>query len=370
MLTWCGLSHKIEPKFSTDLFIRLSLIILLVTQLSPLFAFSQPDQYSLKIIGFYNVENLFDTIDDPEKLDEAYTPSGKNHYSHQDYLQKIKNTARVISEIGSSQKKQGPDLIGLAEVENFRVLNDLVHDEQLFHKKYHIIHRDSPDRRGIDVALLYKAASFSPIESEFIELKIWNEKGERIYTRDILYAKGILDDQVIHLFVNHWPSRRGGKTRSDPKRMKAAYLVRKKTDQILLTEPDATIFILGDFNDDPTDKSIKNELVGPSNRDKDFSKKLYNPMEIMHKKGMNTLAYRDGLNLFDQIIITTNLLSSEKPETTFSFFRAGIYNPSYLISKHGKYKGYPLRSFENNRFSGGYSDHFPVFVELKSRISH
>lgn len=341
-----------------------SFTVLLLSQLSFFFAYGQSEKYTFRIIGFYNVENLFDTIDDPETIDEAYTPGGKNHYSHQDYLSKIKNTAKVISELGSNRNIKGPALIGLAEIENFEVLNDLIHQEQLVQENYQIIHKDSPDRRGIDVALLYKYALFSPVESEFIELKLWNEKGERLYTRDILYVKGVLDDEVIHVFVNHWPSRRGGKSRSNSKRMKAAYLVKQKTCQILLSEPEAAIFILGDFNDDPTDKSIKNELLLSSCSEKDYSRSLFNPMEKMHKKGMNTLAYRDGINLFDQIIFSNNLMERKFSQNGFSFSRVGIYNPSYLISQHGKYKGYPLRSFENNRFSGGFSDHFPVFVEL------
>ena len=343
---------------------RLCPLFLLVYTLGVFFTYCQSDKYTLRTIGFYNVENLFDTIDDPETIDEAYTPSGKNHYSHDDYLWKIKNTASVISEIGSNRKNTGPDIIGLAEIENFKVLNDLIHAEELYLQQYQIIHQDSPDRRGIDVALLYKTAFFTPIETESIELRLWNEKGEKIYTRDILYVQGILDDEVIHILVNHWPSRRGGKTRSDPKRMKAAYLVKKKTNQILLKESNAKIFILGDFNDDPMDNSIKLGLLLPTDLEKENSNYLFNPMEKMYKKGMNTLAYRDGLNLFDQIILSNNLLKVENNQTGFFFHRAGIYNPSYLISQNGKYKGYPLRSFTNSRYVGGYSDHFPVFVEL------
>lgn len=327
-------------------------------------AYCQTVKYTVRTIGFYNVENLFDTIDDPETIDEAYTPSGKNHYSHQNYLSKIKNTARVISEIGSSRKNRGPDLIGLAEIENFQVLQDLVQSKELHHKNYQIIHQDSPDRRGIDVALLYKPAFFSPIEFEAIELRLWNENGERIYTRDILYVQGILDDEAIHIFVNHWPSRRGGKTRSDPKRMKAAYMVNKKTSEILMMDPNAKIIILGDFNDDPTDKSIKNGLLLSADKENELSTSFFNPMEKMFKKGMNTLAYRDGLNLFDQIILSNNLLKEEKYPAGFVLYRTGIYNPSYLITQHGKYKGYPLRSFENSHYAEGYSDHYPVFVEL------
>ena len=330
----------------------------------PFIALCQTDKFIQRTIAFYNVENLFDTIDDPETIDEAYTPQGENHYSQKDYVAKIKNTAKVISSIGFHGKNSGPVIIGLAEIENMQVLIDLVSTKELNKKQYQIIHHDSPDRRGIDVAFLYREKFFSPIQHETIELKLRNEKAERIYTRDILYVEGILDNQMIHVFVNHWPSRRGGKTRSDPKRMKAAYLVKKKIDQILMQDHDALIFILGDFNDDPIDKSIKIGLLFPSEIENEMSNTLFNPMERMFHKGFNTLAYRDGLNLFDQIILSKSLLKSDYNQSGFVFYKAGVYNPVYLISQHGKYKGYPLRSFVNNRFSGGYSDHFPVYVKL------
>ena len=329
----------------------------------------QKKKYVTCIIAFYNVENLFDTVDDPETLDEDYTLSGKNHYSVNDYSQKISQTAQVISEIGTRATVQGPALIGLAEIENYRVLQDLVRTEALQDQYYQIIHQDSPDRRGIDVALLYQPALFNPIETETLELRLWNEEGARIYTRDILYVKGILEDEVIHVFVNHWPSRRGGKTRSHPKRMKAAYLVQKKSTQILLEDTDAKILIMGDFNDDPTDKSIKTGLMSSMGSKNEEVHNYFNPMEKMHKKGMNTLAYRDGLNLFDQIIISKSLLFDRQSPKGLFFRKAGIYNPAYLISQQGKYKGYPMRSFQNNSYAGGYSDHFPVFIELLKPLS-
>lgn len=319
-----------------------------------------------KTIAFYNVENLFDTINDAKTYDDDYTPTGKNHFSTKDYFHKIKNTAKVISEIGNNKTSAGPELIGLAEVENFQVLNDLIETEILKHNHYQIIHFDSPDQRGIDVALIYNENQFSPIESEAIEVKLWTERGERIYTRDVLYVSGILDDEVIHVFVNHWPSRRGGKSRSDSKRMKAAYLVKQKLDDILIVEPNAKVIILGDFNDDPIDKSIRHGLLLPSKTELSLSKFLFNPMKKMFQKGMNTLAYQDGINLFDQIIISNTLLKKEKNQEGLVFQRAGVYNPSYLITQKGKYKGYPYRSFQNNHFAGGYSDHFPVFIELKN----
>lgn len=323
-----------------------------------------PKKYRIKTVGFYNVENLFDTIDDSLTLDEDYTLTGKNHYSKEDYSAKIVHTAKVISEIGSGKTGSGPSIIGLAEIENFKVLDDLVNSNQLHHFAYQIIQKDSPDRRGIDVALLYKDIDFLPINTEFIEVKLWNEKGERIYTRDILYVNGILDNDEVHIIVNHWPSRRGGKTRSEPKRIKTAYLVRQVTDRILLRNPDAKILILGDFNDDPIDKSIKEGLLKPLQVDRITIHPFFNPMEIMFKKGWNSMAYRDALHLFDQIILSSNLKSNYSQGKGYFFHKAGIYNPSYLISQKGKYKGYPLRSFENNSYAGGYSDHFPVYVEL------
>ncbi len=321
-------------------------------------------KYSLKTVGFYNVENLFDTIDDSLTIDEDYTLTGKNNYSIEDYKNKINNSAKVLSEIGSGKIGLKASIIGLAEIENFRVLHDLVNSSKLKSLSYQIIHKDSPDRRGIDVALLYREEDFLPLDTEYIEVKLWNERGERIYTRDILYVNGILDSEEFHIIVNHWPSRRGGKSRSEPKRMKTAYLVRQLTNRIRLEDPDAKILILGDFNDNPTDRSIKEGLLQPIQTENNDFYPFYNPMEIMFKKGWNSLAYRDGLHLFDQIIISTNLKKDTAEVNGYFFFRAGIFNPSYLISQKGKYKGYPLRSFKNNHYAGGYSDHYPVYIEL------
>jgi len=325
---------------------------------------SQSKKYSLYVVGFYNVENLFDTIDDPQTIDEDFTPTGKNHYSLDDYKNKIKNTASVISKIGGTKTKKGPTILGLAEIENFNVINDLIHSAELNKLGYQIIHFDSPDRRGIDVALIYQEALFLPLETEIIEVKLWNEEGARIYTRDILYVTGILGDEQIHVIVNHWPSRRGGKIRSEPKRMKTAYMVNQLTNRIFSESPKAKVLILGDFNDDPTDHSIKKLLFQPSSAENNVIKLFFNPMEFMFKKGWNTMAYRDALHLFDQIILSKPLISKDQEYQGLRYYRAGIFNPSYLIKQDGKYKGYPLRSFENNRYSGGFSDHFPVFIEL------
>lgn len=321
-------------------------------------------EFDKTTIAFYNAENLFDTFNDSLTYDEDYTPDGKNQFTIEQYKKKIHNTAKVISEIGSKKNKTGPAIIGLAEIENYTVLKDLIDSDQLSRAQYQIIHQDSPDRRGIDVALLYRESEFLPLEVEFREVKLWNELGERIYTRDILLVKGILENEELYLIVNHWPSRRGGKQRSEPKRAKTAYLVHQMISRILLENHNSKILILGDFNDNPTDKSIKKELLKPIKILNDEYYTFYNPMEFMFKKGWNSLSYRDELHLFDQIILSSNLKLKGDFINVFQFYRAGIYNPSYLTSHKGPYKGYPKRSFQNNRFADGYSDHYPVYVQL------
>ncbi|MCA0933035.1 endonuclease/exonuclease/phosphatase family protein [Lutimonas saemankumensis] len=326
--------------------------------------YGQIKNSSSEIIAFYNVENLFDTIDDPDTFDENYTLKGLYNYSSENYKEKIEKTAQVISEIGASLSNKEPVLVGLAEIENNSVLQDLILSKKLENVKYEVIHKDSPDHRGIDVALLYRPNIFFPVNYEFLELKLWNELGERLYTRDVLYVQGVLDGDEIHLFVNHWPSRRGGKTKSQPKRIKAAYLVNQKVHEILAQESEAKILVLGDFNDDPFDQSIKAILSGNKDHRKNSEPLFFNPMQSMFKKGMNTLAYRDGINLFDQILISKSLLKSSCSSDGYHYVRSGIYNPLYLINMTGRFSGYPKRSFSGQKYDGGYSDHFPVYIEL------
>jgi exonuclease III len=318
--------------------------------------------YKIRTIAFYNVENLFDTINNPDTFDEDFTPSGKNNYTREVYFKKIENIGKVISEIGAEKTKTSPAIIGLAEIENRAVLEDLIHSEKLKNKQYNIIHYDSPDLRGIDVALLYQEKYFSPLSHETFEVKLWEENGNRIYTRDQLLVSGLLGDDLIFILVNHWPSRRGGQLRSNPKREKAAYVTSQIIKKIKLENENAKIFIMGDFNDDPTDISIKNVLKSNNSIKKLRDSTLYNPMENLYKKGLNTLGYRDQINLFDQILMTPDCISLDYQYNSFQYFKVGIFNPSYLITNKGRYKGYPFRSFGNGHFTGGYSDHFPVYV--------
>lgn len=324
--------------------------------------FSQGSESIRRIVGFYNLENLFDTIDDPDTFDEDYTPLGKLNYSSYDYKRKLRKLSSVIASMGSNGNDLGPHLIGVSEVENRQVLEDLISQPDLESQPYAIVHVDSPDRRGIDVGLIYREDIFFPLSHESLEVRIWDESGQRIFTRDVLWVHGILDAEEIHVLVNHWPSRRGGASRSSAKRIKAAYVNKKTIERIRGEYPKAKILILGDFNDDPTDKSLVQGLGAQSGKHLD-SLGFFSPMIRLFKSGYNTLVYRDQIHLFDQILLSSNFVNS-KPGQGFKFAGAGIYNPPWLHVREGKYKGYPNRSFQNGRYAGGYSDHFPVFITL------
>ncbi len=318
--------------------------------------------YKVITIAFYNLENLFDYEDDPLTFDDDRTPNGKDRWTKEIYTAKLKNMAKVISEIGHDITGTTPALIGVCEIENRRVLDDLLNQKTLSDKNYGIVQFDSPDRRGIDVALLYQKDLFVPTNYKAVPLYIYNDNTHRIFTRDQLIVSGVLDGEKIHVIVNHWPSRRGGEAYSRPKRIKAAKLNRQIIDSLHSKDPYAKIITMGDLNDDPTSPSVKDILGAKKDRDKVKLKELYNPMEDMHKKGLGTLAWRDSWNLFDQIIISAELLKKEY--SGYRFYKAGIYNKAYLTNLHGRYKGYPYRSHTDGNFTGGYSDHFPVYIYL------
>ena len=338
---------------------------LLVAFLSFATLFSQEKKsYKVITVAFYNVENLFDTENDPITFDDDRTPDGKDHWTEEIYQAKLKNMAKVIAEIGVDVSGTTPAIIGVCEVENIKVLEDLVNQEPLLKKDYGIVHFDSPDRRGIDVALLYRKKLFTPTNYKAHELIIYdnNDRTKRIFTRDQLLVSGMLDGEKIHFIVNHWPSRSGGEERSRPKRIKAAKLNKQIIDSLFVEDPYAKIITMGDFNDDPTNASIKKHLKTTKKKENLKIKELYNPMEKMAKKGLGSLAYRDGWNLFDQMIISTEL--TKKDYSSYRYYKAEIFNKPYLTNPRGRYKGYPYRSFTGGGFTGGYSDHFPVYLYL------
>jgi endonuclease/exonuclease/phosphatase family metal-dependent hydrolase len=324
-------------------------------------------KFKVHTIAFYNVENLFDPVDDPNKLDERSPIMEMNFDRENIYKKKVNNMARVISEIGADVSRNTPAIIGLAEVENRQVIDDLANDEALIQKDYGIVHFDSPDARGIDVALMYQKSLFVPVDVSKHELKIYDDNSrKRIYTRDQLLVSGKLEGELIHVIVNHWPSRRGGEARSRPKRVAAAKLNKRIIDSLQAINPYAKIFTMGDLNDDPTNDSVKKVLKAKKDKEDVELKGIYNPMEAFFKKGLGSNAYRDAWSLFDQIMVTKPLL--EKDYSSFRFYKAGIFNAHYLTNKKGRYKGYPLRSFADGSFTNGFSDHFPVYVHIIKEV--
>jgi hypothetical protein len=343
---------------------RITFLYLFV--LYTVFCYSQ-ENYKIRTIAFYNLENLFDTVDDPEIKDEE-GPILKIKVNRDTvYSNKIHNLAKVISEIGTKEAKNCPTLVGVAEVENLQVLEDLISTPHLKNKNFGIIHFNSPDFRGIDVALLYQTDYFRPSHFESFELKLWNEKGYRLYTRDQLLVSGYLDGELIHIIVNHWPSRRGGEKKSRLNREKAASLNIQIIEKIKINDTNPKVIIMGDLNDNPNNTSLKHVLKTKKKKRSVKAGDIYNPYEDLFKRGFNSLVYNNNLCLFDQIMVTSPLLTTEKDYSSFKIWKANIFNPQYLTNQIGKYKGYPFRSFVGNNWNGGYSDHYPVYIHLIRR---
>ncbi|MEO9502420.1 endonuclease/exonuclease/phosphatase family protein [Nonlabens ulvanivorans] len=322
-------------------------------------------QYKIQTVAFYNLENLYDTEDDPTINDEASPMMEMAEGLREDvYQKKLTNMARVLRKIGADKSGTAPALIGVCEVENRKVLEDLASHELLRDYDYGIEHYDSPDRRGIDVALLYKKSEFKVINSQSRCLDISDPgSGRRIFTRDQLVVTGELNGDPMSVIVNHWPSRSGGEMRSRAKRVAAAALNQQIIDSLHVTNAMAKIMTMGDLNDDPTNESVLKTLNAQQDQEDVKPQMIYNPYIQMLKDGFNTLSYRDAGNIFDQIMLTYPLLKKADQEGYF-YYHAGIYNPSFMTNKSGRYKGYPLRSYNNGSFTNGFSDHFPVYVYL------
>ena len=309
-------------------------------------------QEDLYTIAFYNLENLFDINDDQKTLDDDFTPDGKKKWNAKRYLRKLKKLSSVISQIGFKESGHSPAIIGLAEVENKKVLEDLLNTSDLQNLGYGIVHFNSSDERGIDVALLYKRSVFEFLNADPVTLLLTNEEGERDYTRDVLVVKGKLKGEQIHILVNHWPSRRNGAGETEDKRINAAHLNLQIVANIKKETPNASIIIMGDYNDNPTSTSVKQHLV---------TSEFYNPYESIYDKGKGTSTYNREWHLFDQIIMSRNFLK----EANFVFKEAHIFDEHFLKEWKGKRKGNPFRTYIGKWHQGGFSDHFPVYIQLK-----
>ncbi len=318
------------------------------------------------VIGFYNLENLYDTIDNPLENDDEFTPSGAKHYSGTIFQNKLFKLAYVLNQLGTADHPRGAAIIGVAELENDTVLNQLVKHFMLHNKQFHFIHFDSRDARGIDVGLLYQPDFFHPYIAQSLQVNLPGSSKDAYYTRDILYVKGQLSGETIHVYVNHWPSRRGGEDRSAPARAAAAKTCRQHIDSIRGKDAFAKIIVMGDLNDNPTDPSIQNVLGATGNQQTASNQLLYNPWISFYQKGFGTLANRDVWGLFDQILLSNSWLRIEADKTkNWHYVKAVIFQKPFMTENTGKYKGYPMRTWDGNQYRGGFSDHYPTYIVLK-----
>ena len=377
--------------------------------------FAQKIQVQRAAIGFYNVENLWETVPSADYIDgtkdvknpafhrsvpldslqylqttevykgewsnellvgkkvvrnqilaDDFTANNSKNWNTQKYNQKMTNISKVLSELGRQYTNDNPAIIGLVEVENRQVIADLIKQPALAKSNYGIVHHNSYDARGVDVALIYQKGRFVVTDHYEKEIKVFNDDGYRSYTRGILVVKGLLDGEKYAFFVNHWPSRSGGEARSYPRRAAAATVLKNEMDRLRAEDPSIKMLAMGDLNDDPVSPSVRKVLgsVGDPEQLSDKSP-YYNLMTKMYKAGVATLGYRDAPNLFDQMIASKNLYSTEKLSAGYSLYKTEVYAPSYLKNSEGQWKGYPLRSWDGDRFTNGYSDHFPVFTVLQ-----
>ena len=325
---------------------------------------AQQKRLGVYAAGFYNLENLWDTEDDPDNPgDDEFTPSGPYEWTETKYKQKLDNVAKVISQLATEYCPAGPAIIGISEVENRKVIEDLVKREAIASRNYQIVHFESPDHRGIDVAALYNPRLFRFISAQKYPFNKPDMPDYR--TRDILLVNGILAGEPFHLIVNHWPSRYGG-AKSTPLREFAASIAKHIADSLHANNPEAKVLIVGDMNDDPSDSSCS-KVLGAKKHKKDVKPDgYYNATWKFFDEGIGSLCYQDKWNLFDQQIISGNLLG--KDYSTLKFWKSEIFNRPYLIQQEGKHKGYPLRTFSGTTFQNGYSDHLPTLTYFIKEI--
>ena len=321
---------------------------------------SPAKQYEAFGVAFYNLENLFDTINANGTYDKEFSPQGARQWNTEKYYKKLHNMAYAISQMATNSTPNGPALIGVSEIENISVLKDLVKQPEI--RKWHlqIVHHDSPDRRGVDVGLLYNPRLFRVLNVTNATLSIADNPGFR--TRDQMCVTGLLGGDKVSVIVNHWPSRLGGQEQSSYLREAAAALSKHIADSVLALDPNQGIIVMGDMNDDPQDRSMAVALGARKKKEDVKPGEFYNPWWAMLDKGIGTLAYKGQWNLFDQIVLSDYFLGDDR--SRWCFFKAEVLNREFLKTKEGDRAGYPLRTFSGGAFLNGYSDHFPTQVFL------
>ena len=311
------------------------------------------------VIGVYNVENLFDTIDDPLKNDEQFLPDGDYRWGTERYNAKLENLSKVIELL--AQLDGGLVVLGVSEIENEQVLLDLAATPRLQPYPLSVCHHESPDRRGVDVAFFYDASRFKILSTRAFPTIVSNEPD--FITRDQWLMTGILDGtDTLDIVVNHWPSKSGGEKRSLPGRMAAGALGRQIADSVLNSRPNAKFIYMGDLNDNPTSKCILQEMNTKTKPENLAPTDLYNPMGKIFRDGIGSYAYRDSWEMLDNIIISAGLVNAAPG--TYKFRSAHIFRKDVMFTKTGSYMDYPFRSFAGGNYQGGYSDHLPVYIVL------
>lgn len=340
--------------------IKIVCLLFCVCAISSAQTLDKNKKYFVSSIGFWNVENLYDTLNDPIKNDEEFLPQGTNAWTGPRYWEKINHLAKVISEMATDATPDGLAILGLCEIENKNVLEDLVKDPQLKSRAYKYIIIEGPDARGVDPALLYNPKYFTVTKAIAYHLTLPTDSSHK--TRDQLVVSGSFGGEAMAIIVNHWPSRRGGELASRPNRIAAAKMCRHIADSITKFNPATKVVIMGDLNDDPTNESVKKHLKTYGDLHRTRDDEYFNPMESLYNQGIGSLAWQDSWNLFDQTCINKPLLPDGYK--TFQYYKAFVYNKAYLKSDFGNFKGYPFRTYSGGAYTAGYSDHFPVYFLL------
>lgn len=341
---------------SVNSFFRIFLLTVVISVITSCSPWKNAARRNMTMV-FYNVENLFDTEDAPGKADEEFTPDSEKNWSPERYAEKLQNLSRVISSINEGDL---PEIVGLSEVENVNVLNDLTRTGFLAKGKYKVVHHESPDFRGIDCALIYRPAEFKVQEHFAIPVKFEDEPDYK--TRDILYVKGRSRNwEQFHIFVNHWPSRIGGVEQTKAKRKKAAAVLKSKIDSVLEAKPNARIVVMGDMNDEPTNESLREVLNAqpPSNQNAE----LVNLMFPVDKEGGGSYNFRGNWNMLDNIIVSSNLLDEKGFEVMGD--QGFVFHQDWMEFTNREGVMYPNRTYGGPNYYGGVSDHFPVYVRLR-----
>ena len=352
-----------KMKMRNKLFLPAILITVLIsvacgTQKKPIDSLPKVN-VQVACVAFYNLENIFDTIDNPDVNDIEFTPTGTYKWGTMKYNAKLQRMSYAISQIGLEYSPVGAAVLGVCEVENKAVLEDLVKQPDIKKRQYEVVLHEGPDRRGVDVGLLYNPALFVMTNSKSYRLQTADTT---FRTRDQLMVSGYLLDEKVHFIVNHWPSRSGGEERSRPRRNDAARLTKSIVDSLYNTDPGAKIIVLGDLNDDPFNESVATILGAKKEKEEVKPGELYNVFWKTLERGIGSLAYQDQWNMFDQIIVSHELINKDKNK--LYLWRSEVFNRPFLTQQEGAYKGTPLRTHAGGVWLNGYSDHYPTLIYL------